>query len=92
MEETHLAKLKTVLRIRFILIRIRGNFNSVNLVFNCFVKFRIHINFTYYYIFRNLTKNKKKLVFKQKNENIGSKVFFHHVFTDNFDFFLHGFG
>ena len=34
----------------------------------------------------------KKLTFNQKNENIERKLFFHRVFTDNFDFFLHGFG
>ena len=54
------------IRFRWLRIRIRGNFNSLNLVFNCFVKFRIHINYTYYYIFRNVTKKSRLLTKKIK--------------------------
>ena len=37
---------------------------------------------------RLLTKKKNR----QRNENIERKIFFHHVFTDNFNFFLTWFG
>ena len=43
----------------------------------------IYINYTCF-IFRNV---QKKILLTKKNENIERKNFFHHVFTDNFDFF-----